>query len=71
MRIRFIDRRIISKPLISLVFSNLIQDFVNFNNVILNANPKDPQATAKVEEVAKNLRHVALRDASYLAYMGA
>lgn len=54
----------------SIPFANLIQDIVNFNSAIPKNNSKDPQATAKLEEAAKHLRHAAFRDVSCLAYMG-
>ena len=55
----------------TLLFGNLTQDFINFTNVIQNINPDDPQTTAVVEEAARGFRHVAAKDASYLAYIGA
>jgi ATP-binding cassette, subfamily B (MDR/TAP), member 1 len=55
----------------SLLFGNLIQDFVNFTNAIQNINPGDPQTIAKVDEAARRFRHVAAKDASYLTYIGA
>jgi len=55
----------------TLVFGNLIQDFINFDNAIQNLNPNDPQTTAAVEEAARSFRHVAAKDASYLTYIGA
>jgi len=54
----------------SLPFANLIQDIVTFDSAIPKINTQDSQATAKLEEAAKYLRHAAFRDASYLAYMG-
>jgi ATP-binding cassette, subfamily B (MDR/TAP), member 1 len=54
----------------SLLFGNLTQDFVNFSIALQNINPNDPQSSAEVEETAKGFRHVAAKDASYLAYIG-
>jgi len=59
------------QPLMTLIFGNLIQDFINFTNAIQNINPDDPQTTAVVEETARSFRHVAAKDASYLTYIGA
>ena len=55
----------------TLIFGNLTQDFLNFSNAIQNVNPNDPQTTATVEEAARDFRHVAAQDASYLTYIGA
>ena len=59
------------QPLMTLIFGNLTQDFLNFSNAIQNINPNDPQTTATVEEAARDFRHVAAQDASYLTYIGA
>lgn len=59
------------QPLMSLLFGNLTQDFINFTNAIQNIDPNDPQSTANVDEVARGFRHVAAKDASYLVYIGA
>ncbi|KAH9962226.1 P-loop containing nucleoside triphosphate hydrolase protein [Russula dissimulans] len=59
-----------SQPLMSLLFGNLTQDFVNFSIAIQNSNPDDPATAAKVEEAARGFRHVAAKDASYLTYIG-
>jgi ATP-binding cassette subfamily B (MDR/TAP) protein 1 len=55
----------------SLLFGNLTQDFIDFNNEIQNIVPGDPQSSAKVDESARRFRHVAANDASYLTYIGA
>jgi hypothetical protein len=53
------------QPLITLVFGNLTQDFVNFAQVLGgNASP-DEVATA-----ASHFRHTASLDATYLVYIG-
>jgi ATP-binding cassette subfamily B (MDR/TAP) protein 1 len=59
-----------SQPLMSLLFGNLTQDFVNFTNAIQGINPDDPQSSATVDEAARHFRHVAANDASYLTYIG-
>ncbi|KAI0267305.1 P-loop containing nucleoside triphosphate hydrolase protein [Gloeopeniophorella convolvens] len=58
------------QPLMSLLFGNLTQDFVNFSNSIKNAQPGDPTSSAEIDEAAKKFRHVAANDASYLTYIG-
>ncbi len=55
----------------SLLFGNLVQDFVNFTNAVQSISPGDPQTSAKVDETARRFRHVAANDASYLTYIGA
>ena len=55
----------------SLLFGNLTQDFVNFTNAIQNITPGDPESSTKVDEAARNFRHVAANNASYLTYIGA
>jgi len=55
----------------SLIFSNLIQDFLDFSTAIQNIDPNNPQSTTAVDEAAKRFRHVAALDASYLTYIGA
>ena len=59
------------KPLIGLLFGNLVQDFINFAKIVQNSIPNDPQMTLMIQEAAKGFRHKAARDASYLAYTGA
>ncbi|KAI0284634.1 P-loop containing nucleoside triphosphate hydrolase protein [Russula aff. rugulosa BPL654] len=59
-----------SQPLMTLLFGDLTQDFVNFYNAIQNISPDDPQSSAKVNEAAAHFRHVAANDASYLTYIG-
>jgi ATP-binding cassette subfamily B (MDR/TAP) protein 1 len=59
-----------AQPLMSLLFGNLTQDFVNFSSALQNINPNDPQASAKIEEAARGFRHVSAKDASYLTFIG-
>jgi ATP-binding cassette, subfamily B (MDR/TAP), member 1 len=59
------------QPLMSLLFGNLVQDFVNFTVAVQHIDPNDPQSSANVSTAAKAFRHVAAQDASYLTYIGA
>ena len=54
----------------SLMFGNLTQDFVNFSIAIQSIDRNDPQSSRLIEEAARNFRHVAAKDASYLTYIG-
>lgn len=55
----------------SLLFGNLVQDFVNFETAIRKVSTNDPESTLVVEEAARAFRHTAAKDSSYLMYMGA
>jgi hypothetical protein len=55
----------------SLLFGNLVQDFVNFTVALQNINPNDPQSSANARDAAEAFRNVAAKDASYLTYIGA
>lgn len=59
-----------SQPLLSLLFGNLTQAFINFTNDIQSISPSDPESSVKVNEAARNFRRVAANDASYLTYIG-
>ncbi|KAH9174816.1 P-loop containing nucleoside triphosphate hydrolase protein [Lactarius sanguifluus] len=59
-----------AQPLMSLLFGNLTQDFVDFAAALNNLDPNDPESTAKLDQSAKGFRHVAAQDASYLTYIG-
>ena len=59
-----------SQPLMSLLFGDLTQDFIDFSNGIKAIDPNDPQSTAKFDEVVERFRHVSAQDASYLTYIG-
>lgn len=63
--------RCFPQPLMSLLFGNLVQDFVNFNTAIQDINPNDPDSSVKVEKAASAFRHATAEDASYLTYIGA
>ena len=58
------------QPLMSLLFGNLVQSFVNFNTAIRDI-PNSPESSVIVEEAAHAFRHAAAEDASYLTYIGA
>ncbi|KAI9462777.1 P-loop containing nucleoside triphosphate hydrolase protein [Lactarius psammicola] len=59
-----------AQPLMSLLFGNLTQDFVDFAIALNNLDPNDPGSTTRVDQAAKDFRHVAAQDASYLTYIG-
>ncbi|KAI0246194.1 ABC transporter type 1, transmembrane domain-containing protein, partial [Lactifluus subvellereus] len=59
-----------AQPLMSLLFGNLVQDFVNFTVALQNINPNDPQSSANADDAARKFRNVAAKDASYLTYIG-
>jgi ATP-binding cassette, subfamily B (MDR/TAP), member 1 len=59
-----------SQPLMSLLFGNLVQEFVNFATVTGLAAQGNQEAAARVPEVAANFRRVAGLDATYLVYIG-
>ncbi|KAI0282942.1 P-loop containing nucleoside triphosphate hydrolase protein [Russula brevipes] len=59
-----------AQPLMSLMFGDLIQDFFKFSIAIQSIDRNDPQSSSLIEEAARNFRHVAAKDASYLAYIG-
>ncbi|KAI0305296.1 multidrug resistance protein 1 [Multifurca ochricompacta] len=59
-----------AQPLMSLLFGNLTQDFINFTISLQHVDPNDPESAIKVEEAARGFRHVAAKDASYLTYIG-
>ncbi|KAG6907876.1 hypothetical protein DXG01_007040 [Tephrocybe rancida] len=59
-----------ASPLMSLLFGNLTQEFVNFGTVINYANTGNATAIAQVPAAAAHFRHTAALDASYLVYIG-
>ncbi|KAG2008663.1 multidrug resistance protein 1 [Coprinopsis cinerea AmutBmut pab1-1] len=59
-----------AQPLMSLLFGNLTQDFVNFATVVGEAQAGNTTAAALVPEAAASFRRVAALDASYLCYIG-
>ncbi|KAH8114710.1 multidrug resistance protein 1 [Phellopilus nigrolimitatus] len=58
-----------AQPLMSIIFGNLTQAFVSFGTAVQEAKTGSVTA-AQVEETAKNFRHAASLDASYLVYIG-
>jgi len=58
------------QPLMTLLFGNLTQDFVNFQIVIDQANTGNPTATQELPIAAEHFRHTAAKDASYLVFIG-
>lgn len=59
-----------SQPLMSLLFGNLTQDFVNFSIALNGLDPNDPESTTRLDQSAKQFRRIAANDASYLTYIG-
>ncbi|KAF8895324.1 P-loop containing nucleoside triphosphate hydrolase protein [Infundibulicybe gibba] len=62
-----------AQPLMSLLFGNLTQQFVEFSTILNDAAGTGPNATAAQDEIpaaAANFRKVAAKDASYLVYIG-
>ncbi|KAF8149154.1 P-loop containing nucleoside triphosphate hydrolase protein [Crassisporium funariophilum] len=59
-----------AQPLMSLLFGNLTQDFVNFGTTVARANAGVPGAAASIPEAAAHFRHSASQSASYLVYIG-
>jgi ATP-binding cassette subfamily B (MDR/TAP) protein 1 len=60
---------LLSQPLMSLVFGNLTQQFVDFGTV-LNQAQTDPAARSRIPAAADRFRHAAANDASYLVFIG-
>lgn len=54
----------------SLLFGNLVQEFVNFTTVTTLAAQGNQEAANRVHEVAADFRRVAGQDATYLVYIG-
>ena len=57
--------------MMTLIFGNLVQDFVNFGNVLGNAQQGNATAIADLPGAASHFRHTAALDATYLVYIGA
>ena len=58
------------KPLMSLIFGRLTQDFVNFQIVRAQAEAGTPEGIAALPEAAVRFRKASALDASYLVYIG-
>lgn len=54
----------------SLPFGNLTQDFVNFSSAVNGLDPNDPNSTARLDQAAKDFRHIAAKDSAILTYIG-
>ena len=54
----------------SLLFGNLVQDFVAFGTVVNAANGGNSTARTEIPAAAAHFRHTAALDASYLVYIG-
>ncbi|PPQ96673.1 hypothetical protein CVT26_010302 [Gymnopilus dilepis] len=54
-----------AQPLMSLLFGNLTQDFVNFSQVVI-----DPSRANEIPDAARNFRHAAARNSTYLVCIG-
>jgi hypothetical protein len=59
-----------SKPLMTLLFGNLTQQFVNFATVIRESEAGNSTSTTLIPKAAQDFRNTASRDASYLACIG-
>ncbi|KAI5121086.1 hypothetical protein M0805_008599 [Coniferiporia weirii] len=59
-----------AQPLMSIIFGNLTQSFVNFGAAVQNLVPGDPASLEQVQQSAASFRHVAALDATYLVYIG-
>ena len=58
------------QPLMSVLFGNLVEDFVTFTTVLLRAQQGDEAAKQQLPTAAANFRRVAALDASYFVYLG-
>ncbi|KAH9480411.1 ABC multidrug transporter atrD [Psilocybe cubensis] len=59
-----------AQPLMSLLFGNLTQDFVNFSQVLAAAQDGDAAAAANIPQAAADFRHSAGLSATYLVCIG-
>ncbi|KAG6837188.1 hypothetical protein H0H93_013415 [Arthromyces matolae] len=59
-----------ANPLMSLLFGNLVQQFVSFTTITHLADNGDATAASEIPAAAAHFRSVAAKDASYLTYMG-
>jgi hypothetical protein len=59
-----------SQPLMSLIFGNLIQDFVTFGLVLGQSQAGNSTGAAKLPEAAANFRRAAALDALHLVFIG-
>jgi ATP-binding cassette subfamily B (MDR/TAP) protein 1 len=54
----------------SVLFGNLVEDFVTFTTVLLRAQQGDEAAKQQLPTAAANFRRVAALDATYFVYLG-
>ncbi|KAF8955024.1 hypothetical protein BDZ97DRAFT_1927499 [Flammula alnicola] len=54
-----------AQPLMSLLFGNLTQDFVNFTQIVVN-----PARSSEIPEAGANFQHSAGKNATYLVCIG-
>lgn len=54
----------------SLLFGNLTEDFIVFQQTVAMADTGDATAIADLPNAASHFRHTAANDASYLVYIG-
>ncbi|KAM6491113.1 multidrug resistance protein 1, partial [Amanita muscaria] len=59
-----------AQPLMTLLFSSLTQDFVNFGIILMEANAGYPGAAGKISAAAAEFRDDAATNALYLVYIG-
>ncbi|TFK23400.1 multidrug resistance protein 1 [Coprinopsis marcescibilis] len=59
-----------AQPLMTILFGNLTQDFVNFGRVLEAAGKGNLEAAAEIPAAADSFRKSAALNASYLVYIG-
>jgi ATP-binding cassette subfamily B (MDR/TAP) protein 1 len=59
------------QPLMTLLFADLTQDFINFSTLIQGIDPNNPQSPAEVDSATKHFRQDAAQDAFHLTLIGA
>ncbi|CAA7269322.1 unnamed protein product [Cyclocybe aegerita] len=57
-------------PLMSLMFADLTQEFVNFSQAVSSAKTGDRDAIANIPQAAAEFRRTSSQTASYLVYLG-
>jgi len=58
------------QPMTSVLFGNLVEDFVMFTTVVLGAEQGDEAAKRQLPTAAANFRRAAALDATYFVYLG-
>jgi ATP-binding cassette subfamily B (MDR/TAP) protein 1 len=54
----------------TILFGNLVNEFVKFGTVTIRIDSGDPTAAAELPEVARAFRHQAAQLATYLVVIG-